>query len=67
MVKAEPVIYLCVACGYLYESKQHMTELDDKWYCPDCGRNKSCFEPVEINIDKESKASNPGQLPDSDI
>ena len=48
--------YVCKVCGYVYDPAQGDPEnnipagtafedLPDNWVCPDCGADKSSFEP----------------------
>ncbi|MBP7050852.1 MAG: rubredoxin [Phycisphaerae bacterium] len=50
--------YKCVLCGYIYdpavgdpdngvEPGTSFQELPDDWVCPECGADKSEFEPVD--------------------
>ncbi len=42
--------YVCSVCGYVYDEEQEGTPWDalpDDWTCPQCGSEKSAFEPAE--------------------
>jgi rubredoxin len=50
--------YKCLMCGYVYDpavgdpdngvtAGTAFEDLPDDWVCPDCGVNKSEFEPTE--------------------
>ena len=50
--------YKCVLCGYIYdpavgdpengvEPGTSFQDLPDDWVCPECGADKSEFEPVD--------------------
>ncbi len=50
--------YVCTVCGYVYDPAQGDPEnnipagtafedLPDDWCCPDCGADKTSFEPEE--------------------
>ena len=50
--------YVCTVCGYVYDPAKGDPEnnipagtafedLPDNWVCPDCGADKSSFEPEE--------------------
>lgn len=47
--------YICTVCGFIYDEEQgwpedgippgtKWEEVDDDWYCPDCGVSKEDFE-----------------------
>ncbi|MBI5443387.1 MAG: rubredoxin [Deltaproteobacteria bacterium] len=49
--------YQCTVCGYIYDPAKGDSEggigpgtsfedLPDDWTCPDCGAEKSAFEPL---------------------
>ena len=48
----------CVACGYIYDEElgdeeegfppgTRFEDIDDNWYCPDCGATKEMFVEIE--------------------
>ncbi|HNS19275.1 MAG TPA: rubredoxin [Sedimentisphaerales bacterium] len=50
--------YKCILCGYIYdpavgdpdsgvEPGTSFQDLPDDWVCPECGADKSEFEPVD--------------------
>jgi rubredoxin len=50
--------YICEVCNYIYDPKQGdpdsgiepntpFEEIPDDWFCPQCGAEKSEFEPYE--------------------
>ncbi|BAU63968.1 putative rubredoxin [Stanieria sp. NIES-3757] len=50
--------YQCTACQYIYDPEQGDPDSDippgtpfedipDDWYCPQCGVDKSMFEPID--------------------
>ena len=50
--------WMCVVCGFIYSEADGLPEegiapgtrfqdIDDEWYCPDCGSEKQDFELVE--------------------
>jgi rubredoxin len=48
--------YECVACGYIYDSKDHndkdFLSLPEAFICPNCGAIKEMFHKV-CNFEKE--------------
>ncbi len=49
--------YECVACGYIYDPKEHkdikFSTLPDTFNCPNCGAEKEMFHRVCM-FDKEN-------------
>lgn len=49
--------YECVACGYIYDPKEHkdikFSTLQDTFNCPNCGAEKEMFHRVCM-FDKEN-------------
>ncbi|MBN2119499.1 MAG: rubredoxin [Candidatus Omnitrophica bacterium] len=43
--------YRCVVCGYVYDPRENndisFEDLPGDWVCPECGVDKSQFEPLE--------------------
>lgn len=50
--------YRCLVCGYVYEPEKgdpssgvssgtSFEDLPEEWVCPECGADKSQFEPLE--------------------
>ena len=49
--------FICTLCGYIYDEAKgdpdsglapgtRFEDIPDNWMCPDCGVDKSMFEPV---------------------
>jgi rubredoxin len=52
--------YICTVCGFIYDEEKgwpedgiapgtKWEEVDEDWYCPDCGVSKEDFELYEEN------------------
>lgn len=55
-----PVLFSCLACGYIYDENQEKTTFDqlpDVWQCPICQSNKQNFEQQDL-IDSKPTAQN---------
>jgi rubredoxin len=50
--------FICVACGYVYDEENgdpdsgvepgtRWEDVPDDWLCPECGVDKSYFEPLD--------------------
>ena len=50
--------YVCIVCGFIYDEAAgwpdegiapgtRFEDIDDDWYCPDCGTEKDDFDLLE--------------------
>ena len=43
--------WVCTVCGWIYDPKENggipFEELPDDFTCPECGADKSMFDPLE--------------------